>query len=56
MDITDQFNQRDNKNSLYPASFLSGELKKKWIIGKNNVRYLIKENAGYDCQQSIRLG
>lgn len=40
-------------SSLVPGSSLQGELKKKWIIGEDGERYLIKGNYGLSYQQSI---
>lgn len=53
-DITNGVNDYPRNNNFYtPASSLTGELKKKWIIGKDNCRYLIKESSDFDFQQSI---
>ena len=40
-------------SSFVPGASLQGELKKKWIIGEDGERYLIKGNHGFSYQQSI---
>ncbi len=36
-----------------PSASSQGELLKKWVIGRNKKRYLVKGNKGASCQQSI---
>ncbi len=36
-----------------PGASLQGELKKKWLIGQGDKRYLVKGNYGESCQQSL---
>ena len=42
-----------NGSSFVPGASLQGELKKKWVIGDDGDRYLIKGNYGLSFQQSI---
>jgi len=41
------------RKNKYDVASSSGELKKKWIIGENDERMLIKGNVGLSFQQSI---
>lgn len=41
------------KTTFVPSASLQGELIKKWVIGENNIRYLLKGNYGTSCQQSL---
>jgi hypothetical protein len=41
------------KSIFSPTASVQGELRKKWIIGKHNKRYLVKGNYGFSFQQSI---
>ena len=61
-DIIGDFQFNENKKELLnicsqtlflPSASLQGELKKKWIIGTDNERYLIKGNYSGNIQQSI---
>lgn len=40
-------------SSFVPGASLQGELKKKWIIGEDGKRYLVKGNYSIHAQQSI---
>lgn len=40
-------------SSFVPGASLQGELMKKWVIGEDGERYLIKGNYGLSYQQSI---
>lgn len=42
----------NNITTFYPGSSLQGELEKKWIIGSDKARYLVKGNYGSSSQQS----
>lgn len=60
-DIVGAFQFSNTKEELYPegkpifspGASLQGELKKKWVIGEDKVRYLVKGNYGPSCQQSL---
>ena len=45
--------QKEYTVSFSPVASSIGDLKKKWIIGDDGSRYLIKGNGGSDAQQSI---
>lgn len=40
-------------SSFIPSAALKGDLRKKWVIGEDGVRYLVKGNYGNTCRQSI---
>lgn len=40
-------------SSYVPGASTQGDLKKKWMIGENGGRYLLKENEGTSSQQSL---
>lgn len=42
-----------SKTNFVPSTSLKGDLKKKWIIRKNNIRSLVKGNYGSGCVQSL---
>lgn len=43
----------EGKTVFSPSASLQGELKKKWMIGPDHGRYLVKGNYGASCQQSL---
>lgn len=54
-DLEFDFQQKlpKRKKNKFDLASSSGELKKKWFIGEDNKRYLIKGNMGNSYQQSI---
>lgn len=53
LELKDDFVEIDKRINFIPSSSLKGDLKKKWIIGDNGVRYLVKGNYNNTCRQSI---
>lgn len=53
LELKDDFLEIDKKVNFIPSASLKGDLKKKWIIGDNGVRYLVKGNCNNTCRQSI---
>lgn len=53
LELKDDFLEIDKKVNFIPSASLKGDLKKKWIIGDNGVRYLVKGNYNNTCRQSI---
>lgn len=41
------------RTTFCPSASLQGELRKKWLVGENGKRYLVKGNYGMSCQQSL---
>lgn len=53
LELKDDFVEIDKRINFIPSASLKGDLKKKWIIGNNGVRYLVKGNYNNTCRQSI---
>ena len=53
LELKDDFLEIDKKVNFIPSASLKGDLKKKWIMGDNGVRYLVKGNYNNTCRQSI---
>lgn len=53
LELKDDFKEIDKRINFIPSASLKGNLKKKWIIGDNGVRYLVKGNYNNTCRQSI---
>lgn len=51
--FSSQANDLSAVSSFVPGASLQGELKKKWVIGEDGKRYLIKGNYSIQAQQSI---
>ena len=53
LELKDDFIEIDKRINFIPSASLKGDLKKKWIIGNDGVRYLVKGNYNNTCRQSI---
>lgn len=53
LELKNDFVEIDNRINFIPSASLKGDLKKKWIIGDDGVRYLVKGNYNNTCRQSI---
>lgn len=47
------YNLNMQRKTLFTGASTQGELKKKWCIDNNNIRFLIKGNHGNNYQQSL---
>ena len=53
LDLKDDILINAETGSFTPNASLKGDLKKKWIIGDDGCRYLIKGNKTESCRQSL---
>lgn len=53
LELKNDFVEIDNRINFIPSASLKGDLKKKWIIGDDGIRYLVKGNYNNTCRQSI---
>lgn len=53
LDLSSDINTIAGKTNFVPSASLKGDLKKKWIIGKDGNRYLVKGNYNNTCRQSL---
>ena len=47
------FTDKENISPFVPSATTQGELGKRWVIGEDKCRYLIKGNCGDSCRQSL---
>lgn len=53
LEIKNDFIEIGKEINFTPSASLKGDLKKKWIIGKDGIRYIVKGNYNNTCRQSI---
>lgn len=53
LDLKDDIKTIAGRTNFVPSSSLKGDLKKKWIIGQNGTRRLVKGNYNHSSRQSL---